>query len=210
MRVTEATLVVSIILLLILISFRAELSQMDNYVNSLIMQYRIPFFDQVAILISIIFDTYALTLISIFIAIILYFKGYSYDAIIFVGSMAGNAITTQIIKLYVATPRPPNMIIPESGYSFPSGHASSIIPFTIIILHIIFKGTSLRSKPLKILVGSLFLLLILIVCFDRIYLNVHWLSDVIGGVLAGLIWSSVALLLFKIVERNHRIHNLNN
>jgi len=118
-RAMGAVLLTSIILLLILISFRAELSQMDNYVNSLIMQYRIPFFDQVAILISIIFDTYALTLISIFIAIILYFKGYSYDAIIFVGSMAGNAITTQIIKLYVAAPRPPNMIIPESGYSFP-------------------------------------------------------------------------------------------
>ena len=85
-----------------------------------------------------------------------------------------------ILKFMIQRPRPSGFnIINESGYSFPSGHSMVSTAFYGFIIYLVYKNV--KNKWLKItLMISLFLLIIMI-CISRIYLGVHYASDVIGG-----------------------------
>jgi undecaprenyl-diphosphatase len=101
------------------------------------------------------------------------------------------------IKDIIARPRPsPELVhifITEQNYSFPSGHAL----FSILVLGILVYliASHLRQRNLRILSSTILIALVLLVGTSRVYLGIHWPSDVIGGYLIGgifltaLIWS---------------------
>ncbi len=83
-----------------------------------------------------------------------------------------------------------NRLVEEKGYSYPSGHTmTSTIFYGFMIFLIVISNIIL---PLKIIIIFLLILLILIVGYSRIYLGVHYFSDVIGAILFG----STYLLLY--------------
>ena len=74
-----------------------------------------------------------------------------------------------------------------TGYSFPSGHAMTITTFGLLLIFFLWQSKLSKSK--KIL-GSIFLgLLILLVCLSRVYLGVHYASDILAGFLLGSAFS---------------------
>jgi membrane-associated phospholipid phosphatase len=90
-----------------------------------------------------------------------------------------------LIKEIAKMPRPPNPKIEETGYGFPSGHAQTSSSFWFILY--------LMIKKFPLLILSL--VIIASVSASRIALNVHYLQDVIGGILIGL---AIAFLIFFI------------
>ena len=82
---------------------------------------------------------------------------------------------------------------PETGYSFPSGH--SAVAMTLYGLLAYWAIRRLRKPVGRVLVGLGAACLILAVGFSRIYLGVHFLSDVLGGYLLGIGWLSVGIIL---------------
>lgn len=82
---------------------------------------------------------------------------------------------------------------PETGYSFPSGH--SAVAMTLYGLLAYWAIRRLRNPAGRVLVGLSAVCLILAVGFSRIYLGVHFLSDVLGGYLLGIGWLSVGIIL---------------
>ena len=106
-------------------------------------------------------------------------------------------ILNQVLKLIIQRPRPDEYrIIDASGYSFPSGHSMISMAFYGFIIYLICKYVN--NKILKYFLIGLLGSLIILIGVSRVYLGVHYVSDVI----AGFIISIAYLILFtEIVDR---------
>ncbi len=82
---------------------------------------------------------------------------------------------------------------PETGYSFPSGHSAVAMTLYGLLAYLAIRR--LRNPIWRVLVGLSAACLILAVGFSRIYLGVHFLSDVLGGYLLGIGWLIVGIIL---------------
>jgi membrane-associated phospholipid phosphatase len=106
-----------------------------------------------------------------------------------------------VLKLLFQHPRPTEAIIaiPDS-YSFPSGHAVAASALYITLALIAAQGER-RRRPRRILVGTGVSIAVL-VSWSRVYLGVHYFSDVIGGLLIGGAGSIAAALVLSRTERH--------
>lgn len=121
----------------------------------------------------------AYALIAITIASFVFIKNKKIGKCITV-NLVLSTLLNQILKYVVQRPRPEGyMIINENGYSFPSGHSMISMAFYGLIIYLIWK--KMKNVKLKYLLCGLFSILIPLIGFSRIYLGVHYASDVIGG-----------------------------
>ena len=84
------------------------------------------------------------------------------------------------------------------GLSFPSGHAIMAVTFYGLILYILLH--SIPSAWLRVLVSSLLVLLIVLIGYSRVYLRVHYASDVVAGFVIGLLWLFISLAVLNSIE----------
>jgi undecaprenyl-diphosphatase len=113
--------------------------------------------------------------------------------------LIGCTIINQAIKHIVKRPRPNVLrLVEENGYSFPSGHSMISIAFYGLVIYLIYKNV--KNKYLKWSLITLLSLLILTIGFSRIYVGVHYFTDVAGGLLLGL-----AFLIFYINIYNKKV-----
>jgi undecaprenyl-diphosphatase len=85
------------------------------------------------------------------------------------------------------------------GLRFASGHALMSVTFYGLLIYIIFK--SVENKPLKWTLISLLIILIALIGISRIYLRVHFASDVIAGYCVGFLWLVFAIWLLNRMEK---------
>lgn len=85
----------------------------------------------------------------------------------------------QFLKFVFKRPRPSYMLIAENGFSFPSGHSMVSLAFYGFLIYLVYKNISnkILKRILIILLGAL----IVLIGFSRIYLGVHYVSDVMAG-----------------------------
>lgn len=103
------------------------------------------------------------------------------------------------IKNIIRRPRPNvNRLIDVSGYSFPSGHSMVSLSFYGFLIYLIIKN--IKSKKLKVLLTTIISLLIISIGFSRIYLGVHYTTDVLGGFLVAVIYLTIFIKTYKIVN----------
>ena len=94
-------------------------------------------------------------------------------------------ILNQILKNIFQRPRPTEFrIINETGYSFPSGHSMVSMAFYGFLIYLIYKNV--KNKYLKWISITILSLLITLIGISRIYLGVHYTSDVLGGFLISI------------------------
>ena len=118
--------------------------------------------------------------IAIFVYTILR-KKYQYS--LFLANSLTSVLANNILKAIVQRPRPDVLrLVTETGYSYPSGHTMIAILFYGTIIYFLFKY---KVKG-KWLVTSVLVLLMIGIAVSRIYLGVHYASDVIGGILIAI------------------------
>ena len=106
-------------------------------------------------------------------------------------------LLNQLLKYIIQRPRPEGYrLIVESGYSFPSGHSMVSMAFYGLIIYLIWK--MVKNKRIKYVACGILGFLIPMIGFSRIYLGVHYASDVIGGFAISIVY----LLLFTNMTRS--------
>lgn len=103
-----------------------------------------------------------------------------------------------LLKNIVERPRPEGYrLISETGYSFPSGHSMISAAFYGLIIYFIWKNV--KDKKLKYISCALLGILIVLIGISRIYLGVHYASDVIGGFTISIVYLIIFTSVFKMI-----------
>ena len=106
------------------------------------------------------------------------------------------------LKLFFQRARPDLPVIGDvSGFSFPSGHALISVVFYGLFIHMIWH--EIKTKWLRNVLIVLLSIIILLIAFSRIYLRVHYASDVIAGIAVGFIWLVLSLNLIQRIEKRY-------
>lgn len=134
--------------------------------------------------------------------IILWLWGKRFYIIPLLLSIIGSEIFTAISKVVFHRTRPELAVYTENSFSFPSGHAASAVAFYGFIAYCLIRNNRSWSRKVNIFFGSF--IIIALIGFSRLYLGVHFVSDVWGGYLAGAIWLiiGISLIEYKLAKQS--------
>lgn len=132
---------------------------------------------------------------------ILFLKNHKRDSILILLSAFLATGTAYGLKFLLKIPRPLDMLINETGYRFPSGHATMAGVITGLIFY--YTHTKVKNIYLRCVLYILGIIWLVLVSYSRLYLNVHLFIDVLAGAFIGL---SAVIIISKIVIK--RLDNL--
>ena len=176
------------------------LADYDQQITEYVISYRSSALTKYFVFVTNVGDVYGyaiilgvFTIMSIFV-----FKSWKYTVQIIL-VLALSALSNLILKRFVDRARPgiEHMVSVET-LSYPSGHAMSAMAFYGFLMYLFYRFKI--NIFLKIGIILLLALLILSIGLSRIYLGVHFPSDIVGGYIAGFIWVVFCILLFDVIE----------
>lgn len=128
--------------------------------------------------------------------IILYFVlHYRQQALLLVTVVAGSVIFNSLLKHYFKRERPEiHRILDANGFSFPSGHSMMAFALYAIIAFIAWRNVQTWISRIVLLLFTAFM--ILIIGISRVYLGVHYPSDIVGGFLVSALWVTIATSVY--------------
>lgn len=125
--------------------------------------------------------------ITLIIAGIFFFASLRREALFTVLTL-GAGVINALIKIVINRPRPTNMLVMVyqnlTDPSFPSGHVVFYVVFFGFLLTAMILAPRI-SHTVRIIVGSISVALIVLISISRLYLGVHWATDIIGGYCVG-------------------------
>ena len=159
--------------------------------------------DQIFVVISMIGSPVAMAVLFAAAVLYLWRAGQRTLLVAWVLSYVGGTVLDGVIKHVVHRPRPEfaARFLHYSSWSFPSGHSmGSLIGFAMLAYTII-RVCKIESMPVRIGIWAAAILMIALVGYSRIYLGVHYLSDVVAGYTLGLLWLAVCFTGLRMVSR---------
>lgn len=167
---------------------RGETQDFDNAVRAAVHAHSAPALTLLMQTASWLGSTWVLTVLGVGFAVWFAFAKWKRAISVFALTMAGASVILNSLKFSFRRPRPEpffNTVLPNS-YSFPSGHALFALAFFGILAWLI--SSRLKNRAAKIAVWALAVPIIFLIGFSRIYLGVHYPSDVIAGYAAAFVW----------------------
>ncbi|SIT93846.1 phosphatase PAP2 family protein [Pontibacter indicus] len=110
-----------------------------------------------------------------------------------------STMLNQLLKRLFERPRPVTAMLEQSGLSFPSGHAMIGGSFYGLLIYIVWR--EVKHPFWRWCWVLLLTVLLLLIGYSRIYLNVHYATDVLAGYALGIIWLLLAIYFMKKLER---------
>jgi undecaprenyl-diphosphatase len=189
------------------------LTKADNIVLSFVHSHSEPYLTLAARIVEILFSPEVLLPISVTVGTLLIVLSYrrkvyrySLYGIFLITTVVGAEVLAKVLKILFHRPRPPLalQLVPEGGYGFPSSHVTVIIAFGAATWYLLSLrpreswGGSWRAKAR---IGLAAVGVALLVGLDRIYLGVHYPSDVLAGWALGGVWASICLTVAEVLRR---------
>ena len=148
-----------------------------------------------------------LTLLTVVATLALLFHGKWKRALVFAGTVIAANISSEVLKQVYDRPRP--TLVPHGSYvysaSFPSGH-STLAAATFLTLATVIASLEPR-RATKALTYVVAIALTVMVGFSRVYLGVHWPSDVLAGWSLGAAWALLGWIVLNRVTRTEPVRD---
>ncbi len=176
---------------------RGSFNGINSAVNSWAASIQTQGLTQAAIILNL-FDTYFFLIVTLPLAGLLIYRSQAQNGIMLLGAMGADALLLQITKTVIVSPRPVNSLIVESDYSFPSGHLVSTIVFFGMLTYFAWQN---RKTLIKLSLATLTPAIVILVALDRLYLNMHWLSDVLAAPFLALFIITATILVIESLTR---------
>jgi membrane-associated phospholipid phosphatase len=136
-------------------------------------------------------------------AVVFVRRGRVNDAAVLILALGGAGVINALLKLAFHRQRPELAFVHLETYSYPSGHAA-VATATFTTLAFVLARRSGGRRTIAIAAAAI--TLIALVGFSRLYLGVHYLSDVMAGTSFGLAWASTCLIAYTLYgERTIRL-----
>lgn len=178
----------------------------DNSINSLMESMQNPFSTAIALFLDIVFDTIPVLLITAALSVRIWNLKKKKEALLLILSMALIALLVLGTKDIIHSARPANGIVNGNGFAFPSGHTAGSVVLLGTLLYIGWKGIPAK---MRMTFAGFCLFSVMAVGFSRVYLNIHWLSDAIGGYLIGAACLGFVIFVYeKISSKRYKIRPL--
>lgn len=179
----------------------------DNKVTDYVTSFRTPELNHFFQFVTDLGDVYAYLIATTAAALFFFFKLKNKRFILqLLGVLILSALANMALKRAFDRARPTiEHLVVVKTLSYPSGHAMSAMAFYGFLIYLVFKIK--MNKWLRVFLVVLFAALIFFIGLSRVYLGVHFPSDVLGGFIAGLIWVAFCVVLFNIIDllRQRRI-----
>ena len=177
-----------------------EAVALDTFANPFLHSIASPLLDGVMNGITSLGSGPVLGLLFVLVAGTLLARGHRAEALFLAVAIGGSVALNGTLKVTVERPRP---VLPWAhvlpDYSFPSGHTMNSIVFYLAVALIVWATYGRRPGAIAVVLA---LAVAVAIGFSRIYLGYHYLSDVIGGLAAGIAWLFVVALAFETIPRS--------
>lgn len=174
--------------------FEGEVAAFDGRLREWVQHIAGPELTRLMIFVSFLGKPGFLVALGIPIAGVFLWLGWKHIFALFSVTMAGEIILEMTLKGLFQRVRPEpffDQLIPAS-YSFPSGHALGSFCFFVILAWLI--GPRIKRPVITWSIRVMAIILVAAIGFSRVYLGVHYPSDVLAGYLAGFVWCVTAAL----------------
>lgn len=175
------------------------INKFDVSISKFVQQFSTPVLDKVMIVISA-FGNVEIALASLIITAGIFLVNKLKREAVFIGCITFTGIITFVLKRVFDRPRPTadfvTLIDRYQNNSFPSGHTLSYIVFFGFLIFLMKKLKSV-PKYWRITVISIAYFMCVFGPISRIYLGAHWLTDIIGGLLIGLLYLQQLIWYYK-------------
>lgn len=172
-----------------------HLSQLDNGIMTLIQEHRSTVLDQFVIVVTGMGDfrtqLYAAALLLV---LLLITRQWRHAAFALIATL-GTALANGSMKWVFARARPEVLLEPLTTYSMPSGHSSASFAFFITLAVLAGRGQPVRLRLTWLMLGGMPAISI---AMSRVYLGVHWPTDVLAGMFLAFTFCAISL---SIVQR---------
>lgn len=164
-----------------------EISHFDTAVTSFVTSFGSPLLTEVMKTLTILGTAPILIFIAVLTCFELYRQKHFQDALMVPIALAGGALLNELLKNIFHRPRPfGHRLVEATGFSFPSGHAMISAAFYGFLAYLVWLN--LKESRLRYPATAIIVLGIFAIGVSRIYLGVHYPSDVIAGFAAGAFW----------------------
>ena len=178
------------------------LAAVDGPWHRWLVAHRTPVWTDVMTAVSFVGQTAVLGAVAVLAAGWLALRGRRADAALVVAATGGAALLVPLLKHLVARARPPvaDRLIAESSWSYPSGHtlgATAVLGVLAVVV-----TARLARRAYRVLVAAVAATAVVAIGLSRVYLGVHWPSDVLAGWLVGGLWLTLCVVVTrKVVAR---------
>ncbi|MDC0833429.1 Membrane-associated phospholipid phosphatase [Geitlerinema sp. FC II] len=175
-----------------------EAQTFDRTVLLAIGQWRTPFLDRVAVAVTTLGDPSILTAIASGFVLVWLFQRHWKRALSLAIALLGVSGLNLLLKHLFARSRPQlwERVVDVRYYSFPSGHAM----VSLVLYGLLGYALARQFPRWRVGIAGGTIAIIVAIGLTRLYLGVHWPTDVIAGFAAGLVWSIACILAFEVSQ----------
>jgi undecaprenyl-diphosphatase len=172
----------------------------DLHISSYITQFVSPAVTRIMLLITVMGSSEFLLPVYTMVCLFLLYKKQWLNCItVITVGLAGKLLLGTVKNIFHRTRPLEPLVLKELGYSFPSGHSFSAFTFFGLMTYLVWRSEI--SMAWKWLLSLVFFLLAVATAFSRVYLQVHYASDVIAGFCLSILWLTIAIWIIQKIRR---------